>query len=170
MIALRCAREQDWALVRAVRLAALQEAPEAFCSTYEREAGRSEHQWRMWTQEKPCVVAMDDASAVGMVAMAPTGAPKTCSLLALWVDPGYRKQQVGRTLVEAVLAAARQRGMCRVVLGVIDTNAAARRLYARCGFVVTGNVHHLPGQIARVEVEVEMAVDLRPGAVEYPVA
>jgi ribosomal protein S18 acetylase RimI-like enzyme len=56
----------------------------------------------------------------------------------LAVDPGVAGQGIGRALVEAAVAEAERRGARKVSLRVLGTNSAARRLYARCGFVEEG--------------------------------
>ncbi len=50
------------------------------------------------------------------------------------VDPAYRKQGVGRMLLDATLEALRARGAPRVVLSTAERNAAAQRLFDRAGF------------------------------------
>jgi RimJ/RimL family protein N-acetyltransferase len=61
------------------------------------------------------------------------------TLFGTYVLPEYRGRGVGRALVEAVLAHARSTPGLRVVqLTVTEPNAAARRLYAACGFVPFG--------------------------------
>ena len=50
------------------------------------------------------------------------------------VDPAYRKQGVGRLLVDATLEALKARGAPRVVLSTAEQNAAAQRLFDRAGF------------------------------------
>ncbi len=50
------------------------------------------------------------------------------------VDPAYRKQGVGRVLVDATLDALKARGAPRVVLSTAERNAAAQRLFDRAGF------------------------------------
>lgn len=56
----------------------------------------------------------------------------------LSVDPALQRRGVGRALVEAAIATARQRGMRRLTLRVLAPNAGARALYEACGFVVEG--------------------------------
>lgn len=56
----------------------------------------------------------------------------------LAVHPTATGRGVGRALVEAAVAEAALRGARKVALRVLGPNAAARRLYARCGFVEEG--------------------------------
>ena len=50
------------------------------------------------------------------------------------VDPEQRGQGVGTLLLEATLAALKERGAPRVVLSTAEQNAPAQRLVARAGF------------------------------------
>ena len=52
----------------------------------------------------------------------------------LAVLPAYRRQGVGRLLVEHVATKARALGGCKLTLEVREDNAVARQLYAHCGF------------------------------------
>jgi ribosomal protein S18 acetylase RimI-like enzyme len=50
------------------------------------------------------------------------------------VDPAQRGRGVGRMLLDATLAALKERGAPRVVLSTAERNEAAQRLFARAGF------------------------------------
>ena len=50
------------------------------------------------------------------------------------VDPAYRQSGVGQLLLDATLAALKQRGAPRVVLSTAERNESAQRLFARAGF------------------------------------
>jgi ribosomal protein S18 acetylase RimI-like enzyme len=52
----------------------------------------------------------------------------------LVVDPGRRRQGIGRLLLDATLNALLERGAPRVVLSAAERNAAAQRLFASIGF------------------------------------
>jgi len=52
----------------------------------------------------------------------------------LAVAPGHRGRGVGRRLLEAVEAAARAAGCCKVTLEVRDDNAGAQALYRALGY------------------------------------
>ncbi|WP_441246471.1 N-acetyltransferase family protein [Kitasatospora sp. McL0602] len=56
----------------------------------------------------------------------------------LAVSPASRGLGVGKALVEAACAVAREAGARRMTLRVLAHNAPARRLYGRCGFQVDG--------------------------------
>lgn len=50
------------------------------------------------------------------------------------VDPAYRGQGIGRTLLDATLAELKARGARQVVLSTAERNEAAQRLFTRDGF------------------------------------
>ena len=50
------------------------------------------------------------------------------------VDPGVRGQGIGTLLLEATIAALKERGTPRVVLSTAEQNEPAQRLFARAGF------------------------------------
>ncbi|MFN4206512.1 MAG: GNAT family N-acetyltransferase [Agrobacterium albertimagni] len=58
----------------------------------------------------------------------------TVELKRMIVDPDHAGQGVGRKLLLGLLQAARERGLCSVLLEVGIRNVAARRLYESVGF------------------------------------
>ncbi|MGH3658561.1 MAG: GNAT family N-acetyltransferase, partial [Micromonosporaceae bacterium] len=74
----------------------------------------------------------------GQGAESGTDSVATVDLVFMWVSACVRRRGVGMALVEEVLAWARTQGAERVQLRVTDGNVPAERLYARCGFVRTG--------------------------------
>lgn len=52
----------------------------------------------------------------------------------LVVDPNHRGQGIGRMLLEATLAALKERGAPRTMLSTTSRNAAAQRLFEQAGF------------------------------------
>jgi GNAT superfamily N-acetyltransferase len=76
----------------------------------------------------------------------------------MWVDPSQRRRGVGRSLLAAVLAWARERGLKRVGLWAPASEPAAIRLYFRAGFRDTRRQRPLPnnGALRIVEMEIEL--------------
>ena len=62
-----------------------------------------------------------------------TGGPEAY-LQELYVAPARRGQGIGRALLEATMAAARQAGASGIDLATGETDRAARALYESCGF------------------------------------
>ena len=134
----------DWERVRAVRLQALQDAPGAFATLYEKAAAESDDIWqtRLESSEAATFMATRDVQDIGMAVGAPYG--EDLGLFAMWVAPGARGQGAAVGLVEAVINWARSRGGRALYLDVADDNVAAQRLYARHGFVPTGECSAFP--------------------------
>lgn len=150
-VTVRLVDEDEWASWRAARLRALQEAPTAFCSTYEREAEFTEQDYRERLRgDGPSVLASAGGRPVGMGAgyRDDTGA---LQVVAMWVDPAWRGQRTGRRILDAIVGWAREREL-PVHLDVTVGNSTARTLYESCGFVGTGRTEPLrPGSPHRVE-------------------
>ncbi|MFF0553072.1 GNAT family N-acetyltransferase [Streptomyces sp. NPDC004311] len=65
---------------------------------------------------------------------------RTGELYALYVLPALVGSGVGRALIEAVHARARELGLGRLLLWVLEDNARARRFYERAGYAADGAV------------------------------
>ncbi len=89
------------------------------------------------------LVADDDGAVAGyvIVGAAPPAVPAhdhVRCIGGLAVHPGHTGRGVGRALVDAAVARARDSGGRKVTLRVLGPNARARELYRRCGFVEEG--------------------------------
>jgi ribosomal protein S18 acetylase RimI-like enzyme len=136
--------EADWALARDLRLRALADAPDAFAATLADEVGFSETRWRgrLANAHAATFVAGDGDRHEGIVVGGPF--EDAAGLFSLWVAPEARGRGLGVSLVEAVIAWARDEGHARLLLDVGDHNAAAIALYAALGFERTGRTGTLP--------------------------
>jgi ribosomal protein S18 acetylase RimI-like enzyme len=56
------------------------------------------------------------------------------------VHPDFRRQGIGRKLVEHSIAEARRRGFDALMFNLVFESNPARRLYERLGFEVVGRV------------------------------
>jgi ribosomal protein S18 acetylase RimI-like enzyme len=151
-VEVRLANGDDWELWREIRLRALEDAPTAFGSTYERELGfeRADWQDRLRGEDGPAVLALTHGRPVGM-AGGYQDIEGWLHVVAMWVDPACRRQRVGLRVLDTVVAWARERGL-RSHLDVAVGNDAARRLYEGYGFVGTGKTAPLrPGSPLRLE-------------------
>jgi len=128
----------DWAALRAVRLAALAEAPYAFSSTLERERGFDEDKWRERLAVTPHFGAWRAGALVGLVGAFVESPPDGWHLVSMWVSPAERGSGAADGLVTAVCDLAWAQGGRRVALWVTEVNARARAFYGRAGFAPTG--------------------------------
>jgi RimJ/RimL family protein N-acetyltransferase len=146
-ITIRPATPDDAALLRALRLEALARHPEAFAADHASTAVGSVESWAERITEYAlenkgviCVASMED-QLVGMTGLVRGHWPKTRHGGTMWgvyVQAAWRGMRVAGALVEACVAWAQAQGMVLVKLGVVTTNMAAIRCYARCGFRVYG--------------------------------
>ncbi|MFD1432640.1 GNAT family N-acetyltransferase [Lacticaseibacillus yichunensis] len=90
-------------------------------------------------------VASDDGTAIGFAIVSeaeitadPSFVPHHLALLQeLWVAPSHRREHVGRALLNASLAWAKQRQLDFLQLNVLAANEAARDFYQAVGFSTT---------------------------------
>ncbi|MEU7636759.1 MULTISPECIES: GNAT family N-acetyltransferase [unclassified Streptomyces] len=153
-ISVRPLTAEDWPLYRAVRLAALAQAPEAFGSTLEHEQAFTDDRWRERLTLRNQFVAEDGAEACGLIGIVPVG-PGLAELVSMWVRPDARGRGVADHLVLAVLRWADDHGFPQVRLWVAQGNDRAERLYARHGFQRTGLVE--PVREGEPQLEFAMA-------------
>lgn len=71
-----------------------------------------------------------------------------CALKRLWVDQKHQKAGLGKILVSAAIAAAKQRGFNRMVLDTLEQLTSANKLYERLRFERRTPFYNnpLPGQ------------------------
>ena len=123
----------DWEAFRALRLAALQDSPDAFGSTYEGERDLPETHWRARTATTAAGF-LDDVPA-GLVGwFIADQEPDTLHMVSMWVAPDARRRGIGRALVAEVLHLAKELDVERVGLYVVTTNTDAAALYTQMGF------------------------------------
>ena len=140
------ARPDDWPRIMDLRLRALQDAPDAFGSTFKDESANDEADWRSWATgwegavDQLLFAAVEDDTWLGIALGVRWGAEEELvHLYAMWVNPRYRRRGAGRALVDAVVGwAGGIEGVGRVGLAATVTNPAAIELYASCGFADTG--------------------------------
>ena len=173
MAAIHDITEDDWRLLRAVRLRALRDAPHAFTADYGDEADHDERWWRERLRSNLWLLAFQDGTAappIGVIAatrepVAPAGDP---FLSSLWVDPGHRRQGVARELIEAAAALVAARGAAAVSLWVLDNNKAAHSLYEAAGFRPTGDRQMAPDPANTPEQRLRRNLRLaRPASIRH---
>ncbi|MEO3925294.1 GNAT family N-acetyltransferase [Micromonosporaceae bacterium B7E4] len=124
----------DWESWREIRLRSLRQDPDAFGSTYEREAAFTEQTWRSRLDGTggPSVLAYAGDEVVGIGA-GWLHEPGRLMVVAMWTAPDRRGEGIGRQVLDQVIGWADERGLL-VDLWVADGNPGARRLYERHGF------------------------------------
>lgn len=138
--------EEDIEALWNLRLRALQGNAEAFSSTYEEalQGGieRMRHRLRHPSTDAFYIGAFEDGSLVGMVGYYREPRLKTRHnglIVGMYVTPEQRGRGVGKQLVAEAIAQARIiPGLEHLLLAVVTTNIAARRLYRSLGFEMYG--------------------------------
>lgn len=153
MTIVRRLTEQDWELLRDLRLAALNEAPEAFGASLAREGSFRESHWRMRLRSSAWFAAMDGGTPVGLVCGMPEpgAAPDDRHVLALWVHPEQRGRGIMTALLAAVEAWALEEGARTLSLWVVQDDVAAEAAYRRLDFEPSGVTMVLPRDPSRTE-------------------
>ena len=136
----------EWRLYRDLRLRALQDAPDAFGSTYAHECQRADADWQSRleggagsSRELP-VVAEVDGEPCGLAwARLADEEPTVALVYQMWVAPERRGQGVGRALLDMAVDWARMAGAHTVRLDVTVSNRPAVALYERAGFRPVGD-------------------------------
>lgn len=93
---------------------------------------------RLWIVEADHEVV----ASVGLV----QAEPQTAQLRWLLVEPRFRKQGLGKKIVEETIHFSREKEYRKIILWTVDILGPARHLYANAGFrVVDKNSHHIWG-------------------------
>ncbi len=94
------------------------------------------------------LLGLDGEEPAGCGALRPI-APGIAELKRMWVRPPFRGRHLGRTIAEALLAAARAEGYRTARLDTLDSMREARALYRSLGFreIPAYYANPLPGAV-----------------------
>ena len=152
-------RADEGAALKAVRLAALADAPAAFGSTHDREIAFTDDEWAARAaasaqgDERATFVAELDGQIVGLVGgLSDAATPGAIELVSMWTAPAIRRTGTGQLLVQAVLEWTAGGAATTVGLWVTRGNDPAQRLYESMGFSETGDYQPLPSDPCRDEL------------------
>jgi ribosomal protein S18 acetylase RimI-like enzyme len=137
-ISVRVLQEDDWHAYRQVRLAALQESPEAYLATYAEEATRPEQYWRKCMVQAHRLLAVRDGEPIGVASVEMIeGAPQSADVYDLWVTPEARNSGVASRLVQIAVDQAIQDGCTELYYWVSTENGRAIGFAINAGFRLT---------------------------------
>ena len=150
---MRATTLDDWQAMREIRLEGLRDAPDAFGSTYARDAAFEPAEWhRRATRDGSFLAFIPELAEPAGLAGGYEEEPGVVELISMFVRPWARGHGVGEALVDTVVAWAKDSGATSVHLWVTESNKPALRLYERCGFTVTPERQPLPSNPALGEV------------------
>lgn len=142
-----------WEEYRALRLRALQAAPQAFGQSYEEAVGYPEVRWKQRLidaaeRKSWLVFAERSGDLVGMAGAYQWPEDREANramIIAVFVDESARGQGIGELLVEEVIVQLAAAGLESAILAVNPEQIAAVRLYERMGFRRTGTEVNMMG-------------------------
>jgi ribosomal protein S18 acetylase RimI-like enzyme len=149
---------------KSARLAALQDSPAAFGSTYAREVKLADADWlsrsERWVGENAVgYLAMDAGQPVGLVVSHIDEHDRAkAHANSMWVSPTHRRQGVGRMLIDAITAWSRDNGAHWLYLMVTSSNHAAIKFYEQNGFTMTGRTQPYPNDVSLFEYEMRRLI------------
>ncbi len=119
MIEIREVGADGWPAMRDIRLAALRDDPQAFASTYEREAAFAEADWQRRIAGGGSFLAYAPELGPGPAGIAGgfESGPGTVELVSMWVRPQARGRGIGQALVGAVAGWAGPGARCACTCG-----------------------------------------------------
>jgi GNAT superfamily N-acetyltransferase len=144
-VSVRTVQPGDEARLRALRLRALTDSPEAFAAAAEQEAELPDSHWTELAHQSEAgehlaiYVAVDGEDWLGMCAGRWYDRERgMAQLWGMWVDPAARRLGLGERLVSEVRAWAAVRGARFLRLGVASRPGDPTPFYEKLGFVRTG--------------------------------
>ena len=133
--------------LRRVRLAMLLDTPDAFASRHADEAAQPYEFW----QERAAIAAQSsqvatfhvvaDGRHVGSATGLRLDPARAADLVAMWVEPEWRRHGIGQRLVEGVCRWAARQGSVSIELDVREVNTGAVDLYRRSWCEVLERTH-----------------------------
>jgi GNAT superfamily N-acetyltransferase len=133
--------ENEWQILRDIRLRALHDSPTSFAAEYANEAKFGEDQWRslLGPDLRWFVVLDQTLASIGLSAVrTEPGNAYSRYVESMWVAPELRGQGVARLLVRELVRSAISESVETLFLWVLDRNETARIAYMHLGFVETG--------------------------------
>ena len=135
---LRPLDEDDWLVLRELRLRALEDSPDSFGPPLASALAEPESYWRAWAKGRGRLQAFGAWSAGEPVGLISAGIRDGVGHLgALWVAPEARGRGLAVELMNTACDWLQARGCSRIELEVTQGNPAAE-IYRRLGFEFTG--------------------------------
>ena len=134
----------SWKLLRAARLKALRESPQAFLARHDDVVAWAEPQWRATFVGARWLVA-GNSRPIGLVhSVRDPRDPRSREVQSIWVAHDYRKRGVFRVMLGVLAERERRAGAHDLWLWVLEDNPEARQVYERLGFRSEGGPQQVP--------------------------
>lgn len=131
----------EWEIMRAVRLAALRDAPAAFSETLSEAEAMPADFWQGRVERGAkgetsfCALAFAEDRPIGMaVGISDQKDSALAYLVAMWVAPECRRTAAAPLLADSVACWAASRGAEVLFAGVLEGNTRAAAFYQKVGF------------------------------------
>ncbi len=165
MLQIKSIQPDHWSALKAVRLAALADAPYAFGTTLAEAQAYSNAEWqkraRRFSEDPPAAgcIAFWDGMPCGLASVYPSSDDAhAAGLTSFWVAPGVRGQGVGEAMVMFVADWAASLGFTVLEADVVEDNARARAFYAKAGFRETGGSEPFRGDPSKRILRLTLAL------------
>ncbi len=149
----------DWEKLKAIRLASLQESPDAFGWSYALAAKLTDDEWKQraagLTYPK-FFLALENEKPVGIIGCVIV--QQEYGLISMWVEPASRNLGIGKQLIDELFLLAKESGYNKISLMVAPENKSACRLYSNCGFVFVDVTEPLESNAAIVVQRMEVKI------------
>ena len=164
---MRRIRPGEGTRVKAIRLSALADIPEAFGETLEEARTKTAEEYEVRAcacargQDAVFLVAENGQDDwLGMVGGHNEG--DRAELVSMWVSPGVRCQGIGQALISTFFEWASATSAQEAYLFVGEKNEAAKALYSSMGFEPTGKTEQLAWSPAVNELEMTAPLRMEP--------
>lgn len=140
MFKFRSVTSNDATLLKAVRLEALQESPQAFASNYSEVKDEPADYWLDIVQCKgryknsKSFIGEEEGNPIAMAACYPESSEEF-RLIAMWVNPDVRFAGVGSAILSIVECWASSQGAKELIAAVYSDNSTAIDFYRNQGFI-----------------------------------
>jgi ribosomal protein S18 acetylase RimI-like enzyme len=130
----------QWYVLRTIRLAALQEAPDSFLARYEDQKDWEPARWREEFNRGEWSIGFNVNKPISLLGSTreETTPQDACYLEYLWVSPEWRRRGLAHSMLAHAIERLRKLGVRTAFLWVLNGNRDAVRLYRSVGFV-SGN-------------------------------
>lgn len=147
---IRVLAPEDWEIYKLIRLRSLEESPDSFGSTYEREVSFPDSVWLSRLSPELAgtislpLVAEIDGKEVGVASgLIRESDSKVANIYQMWVSPDARGKGIAASFLDEIKTWALDKESTSMALSVTTVNNAAVGLYQSYGFSPAGDTEEL---------------------------